>query len=294
MTEITAPPEPDPQPPQRVPPPGACDCHAHVFGEPENYPYMPARPYTPAPGTLSDYLARYRRMHAALGISRGVLVHSNIHGTDNRVTLDALAHLGSGYRGIALVDADATAPALRALAAAGMRGMRLNLEFPARLTLDGVEQMADRLAEVGWHVQVLLDLHHLPEVVDRLVALPVPVVIDHHARWTVGSRADGAAGRTLLRLLGEGRLWVKVSAPYRLSRAWPHYADALPITRALIRANPEQVVWGSDWPHPALDHQMPRDGDLLDQLAAAIDDDATWQRVLADNPARLYGFGPED
>ena len=286
------PPDPDPNPPLRRPPPGACDCHAHVFGGPGEYALDAGRNEDPAPGTLEDYVARYRLMHAALGIERGVLVTSNAYGNDNASTTDALSALGvERYRGIALVGADVRRETLEELHHLGFRGVRINTVTRGEMTLDDAAAMAGTLAEIGLHLQIYFrGADALPALAPAIAALPVPVVIDHLALMADAAAQAGEPGQSLIRLLGAGRIWIKLSGAYRLSNDPPHYPETASWVRTLVAANPEQVIWGTDWPHVRHTGTMPNDGDLLNKLWLDTGDDDTYRRILVDNPTRLYGF----
>jgi predicted TIM-barrel fold metal-dependent hydrolase len=267
-------------------PAGACDTHAHVFAPAGVYAYAEKRPYTPATDTG---LPAYRRMLDAIGFERAVLVHFNIYGPDNRATIDALAETPGAFRGVALVRPEVDDAALEQLSAAGMRGVRINLEFPGELGLEGVERMAPRLARLGWHVQMLTSMGRLPEIAPRLLALPLDVVIDHMGlpRSEADLATPGLA--RMLDLLSSGRVWVKLSAPYYGHADAPAYALATAVARRLLAANPERMLFGTNWPHPHAD-PVPDEGVLVDWIAAVTDHPAGLRQVLVDNPARLYGF----
>jgi predicted TIM-barrel fold metal-dependent hydrolase len=284
--EQIAPPRPRPRTPRIAVPAGACDSHAHVFAPAGTYAYAEKRPYTPAPGTD---LAAYRRMLQALGFERAVLVHSNIYGPDNRATTDALAEIAGTFRGIALVRPEIDAAALRALAALGMRGIRVNLEFPGEIDLAEVEVMAPRLADLGWHLQMLVQVERLPQIAARLRALPVDVVIDHMGLPTPERGAGTEGMNALLGLLESGRCWVKLSAPYYGRADPPAFAFGAAVAERLLAARPDRMVFGTNWPHPHTS-PPPDEGDLVDWLATVTGGGAVFRQVLVDNPARLYGF----
>ena len=286
MTAQALPPCRDPSPPRVAVPPGACDVHAHVFAPEGVYPYAAKRPYTPAPDTG---LAAYRRMLGAIGFGRAVLVHSNIYGPDNRATTDALGEVAGAFRGIALVRPEVDDRTLEALAAAGMRGVRINLEFPGELGLEDVERMAPRLAALGWHLQMLASVARLPDLADRLLALPIEVVIDHMG--LPESEGDLAAPgfSTLLGLLASGRVWVKLSAPYYGRADAPGYAFTTTVASRLLAARPDRMLFGTNWPHPQAE-PVPDEGVLVDWLAAVARSPAALRQILVQNPARLYGF----
>ena len=287
LTAKALPPRTQPTRPRVAVPPGACDVHAHVFAAAGVYPYALRRPYTPAPDTG---LAAYRRMLGAIGFQRAVLVHSNIYGPDNRATTDALGEAAGVFRGIALVRPEVDDQTLARLAAAGMRGVRINLEFPGELALDDVERMAPRLAALGWHLQMLTRAARLPAIAARLLALPLDVVIDHMG--LPESAADLAAPgfASLLELLASGRVWVKLSAPYYGRADAPGYAFATTVARRLLATRPDRMLFGTNWPHPQSD-PVPDEGALVDWIAAVAGSPDALRQVLVENPARLYGFG---
>ena len=280
-----------PSPPAVPPPPGACDTHAHMVDASGRFPLWSGRVEDPGAGDFDTWLDRYRRHLSALGLSRGVIVHSILHGAENRVTAAAVAALGrENFRGTGLVGDDATEAVLDSLAEAGLVGVRLNYVHGGLLSVAGVTAMAPRLAARGLHVQMLMHAHqHMAEIAETLAGLPVPVVFDH-VGWPDLAAGPAEPGFALLcRLLAEGRCWVKLSGVYRLCRAPYEAADAA--VAALVAANPERCLWGSDWPHLMLaDAAMPDAGHLLDAFHRVVPNTATRHRILVDNPATLYGF----
>jgi predicted TIM-barrel fold metal-dependent hydrolase len=291
MTFACLGPLPDPHPPRFAMPAGATDCHAHVIGLPPAYPFVGDRGYTPPEATLEGY----RAMHARLGIERAVIVTPSVHGTDNRITLEGIAGYGPGARGVAVVDPGISDDDLAALHAGGIRGIRLNVLFGGGVGLDAFRTLAPRVAEMGWHVQLLIHItEHLEVVEPEIRRLRVPVVVDHMGYLPVREGLEHPAFVSLLRLLGDGLAWTKLSGNYRISGDHPHYRDAIPTAKALIAANPDHMVWGTDWPHVALRDHMPDTGDLLDAVDDYAPDAALKKAILTDNPARLYGFGPAD
>ncbi|MBV1789467.1 amidohydrolase family protein [Marinobacterium sp. D7] len=282
--------DPFPKAPVFDVPDGACDTHAHVFGPEPRYPYTLNRTYTPPDAPVGAYLHLHRR----LGISRGVLVQPSVYGTDNRLQMDALAYLrgqGLEYKGIAVLDADVSDAELDTLQALGYCGVRLNLLFKGGIQWSDVEALAQRLATRSWHLQCLIDVSEFEELENRLRALPVPVVIDHMGHMDCRKGIEHPGFQALLNLLREDKAWVKLSGAYRITALQhPPYADVDRFARALIEANPARCVWGSDWPHPHFLIPMPNDGDLLDLLARWVPDEMMRNRILVDNPARLYGF----
>lgn len=281
-------------------PAGACDCHTHVFLDPRAYPWSPARRYTPPPAPIEALAA----WHDALGIARVVVVQPSVYAADNAATLQALRVLGPGRaRGVAVLDAAATDADLQAMHALGVRGVRVNLEIDrasdAAEATAQLRETAARVAPLGWHVQVYANLPLLAACQSVLRALPVPVVLDHYAGAHASGGPEQPGLHAVLALVAEGRAYVKLSAPYRLSAAAGH-ADMAPIARAFIAAGPDRMLWGSDWPHPQPGSRPhPHDisppfavdsAQVLAALRAWTPDARTFDRILADNPARLYGF----
>jgi predicted TIM-barrel fold metal-dependent hydrolase len=267
-------------------PPGAADCHCHVFGPRDKYPWAANRLYTPPPVYLDDYLAMLR----ATGFARGVMVQTGLYGNDNRFLADALKAHPAKLRGIALIDEHMTDRALRDLADAGVRGFRVNRTAKTGLAFDVARRLAERTKDLGWHVQFLLDVEDHPDLDTMLGSFATEVVIDHMGRPDPAKGVNAPGFQALVRLLKSGRGWAKLSAPYRTSREEPPYRDMTPFAHALVAAAPDRLVWGSDWPHVLLDKTMPNDGDLVDQIAVWVPDEAVRKRILVDNPERLYGF----
>jgi 2-pyrone-4,6-dicarboxylate lactonase len=283
----------EPTRPRVLPPPLACDTHAHVFGPGLRFPYAADRSYTPPDAPLEKYLG----MLDTVGFARGVLVQGSAHGRDNSTMLDALARRPDRLRGVAVAD-DAIAPAeLRRWHALGVRGLRFNhffrggaLHYRGGVPLEAAKALAPVMAALGWHLQLWIDVKDLPETIPIIRAIGVPVVIDHMGRTDARAGTATAGFQSLLRLVGDGGCWVKVSGAHRLSQRAPDYEDARPFHEALVDANPERLVWGSDWPHPRIEGEMPDAGRLFELFCAWTPDAATRERILVANPAKLYGF----
>ncbi len=267
-------------------PQGACDCHAHVIGPVETYPYVDERSYTPPAANLEAY----HELHQVLGIQRAVIVQPSVHGTDNRVTLEAVASYDGPCRGVAVVDETISDAELRAMHECGVRGLRLNVLFGGGVGLQAMEPLAQRVADLGWHLQLLLDATHMEELAPRIRALPVPVVVDHMGHMNVSRGLEAPGFQALVGLVQEGRCWIKLSGNYRLSSARPYYEDVIPFARRLIEAAPQHMIWGTDWPHPALNAFMPNDGDLLNALHDYAPEPELKRAILVENPTRLYDF----
>lgn len=282
-----------PVPPQLKTPAGACDTHAHVFGPAPRYPYAADRSYTPPDAPLDKYLA----MLDTLGFDRGVLVQGSAHGRDNSAMLDAIAANPQRLRGVAVADRALSDEELDRWDRIGIRGLRFNhffrggkLHYGGGVGLDEARAMAGRLAARGWHVQLWIDVNDLPDVIPVLTSWPVDVVIDHMGRTDAHAGTRKAGFQALLRLLGTGRCWVKLSGAHRLCDDWPDYAPARPFHEALVRANPDRLVWGTDWPYPRIEAEMPNAGHLLDLFNTWTGSAELRRKILVDNPAWLYRF----
>jgi len=268
-------------------PAGACDSHIHVYGDPARFPYEPVGGKDMPRLFLDDYLAIRDR----LGLRRTVVIQTPYYGTDNACMLDVIARLGAEARGIAVVSPDIGDAELERLHEGGVRGLRFGVELARGMRFDCLEEMAARIAPLGWHIQYRSTEKDLADMEARMRDLPVPVCVDHIGSIPPETGTDHPAFKALLRLVDTGRCWVKLSAPYQLSRTGaPDYADYRTQARALVAAAPERMVWGTNWPHPRVD-DMPDEGDLLNTLADWTGDDATRKAILVDNPAALYGFG---
>ena len=280
------PPHLDVRKPKLALPPNAADCHCHVFGPREKYPWAANRLYTPPPVFLEHYLAMLR----ATGFSRGVLVQTGLYGADNRFIVDALKANPDTLRAIALIGEDISDRALRDLADAGVKGFRVNRTAKTGLSFAVARKLAERVKELGWHVQFLLDVEQHPDLDTLLGNFATEVVIDHMGRPNPRKGVGAPGFQALIRLLRSGRGWSKLSAPYRTSLLAPPYDDITPFAQALVAAAPDRLVWGSDWPHVLLESAMPNDGDLVDQIAVWVPDESIRNRILVNNAERLYGF----
>ena len=279
-------------------PRGACDCHVHVF-DPARFPYFAGRVYTPPEATADDLLALQRQLR----FDRVVVVQPSVYGVDNACTLDAIKKLGPARaRGVAVIDNTFSRGQLDDMAAAGVHGVRLNFETAGESNPDNarrrVIETAEQLGGRDWHIQLNAALPLVVAIKDALAAIPMPVVIDHFARTKAKDGVDQPGFDVLLALVTSGKAFVKLSATYRISDQPPHYPDAPPIAQALINANPDRMVWGSNWPHPGRgktreDIAPPHpsdDGAQINQLPHWASDPAIRSKILVDNPARLYGF----
>lgn len=284
---VCAPADLAPRAPRFTPPPGATDCHAHIFGPDADYPYTPHRTYTPPEASTGQYF----HMLDTLGLSRGVIVQPSVYGRDNRCTLDVVRRHPDRLRAVVVVDEDISEAELERMHADGARGVRLNLLFRSGVEVSDVRRIADKIAPLGWHLQMLIDVSEFADIRETLGTLPVETVFDHLGHMPTSAGTGHRGFREMLSLLADGRSWVKLSGSYRITgQNGTPYTDIAPFAREIIRANPERVVWATDWPHPYINVDMPNDGALLDMLDDWAPDAATRDRILADNPARLYGF----
>ncbi|WFU78712.1 amidohydrolase family protein [Bradyrhizobium sp. CIAT3101] len=280
----------------------ACDCHTHIHGDVATFPFFTGRVYTPGPASPEEMAA----LHKALHIERVVIVTPSVYGTDNSSSLFGMKARGATARGVAVIDDKTTEAELDAMHAAGFRGIRINLATDgvnnpdvgrARFTA-AVERMTAR----GWHVQLYTTLSMISAIRDLVLASPVPAVFDHFGGLEASLGLEQPGFADLVALVKSGKAYVKISGAYRSSNLAPDYQDMLPYARALIAANPDRIVWGTDWPHPdsaqvdgrkATDiapfHAID-DGRLLNQLPLWAPDADVRRKILVDNPARLYGF----
>ncbi|MBP1298894.1 putative TIM-barrel fold metal-dependent hydrolase [Bradyrhizobium elkanii] len=283
-------------------PAGACDCHTHIHGDPEKFPFFAGRVYTPEPASPEEMSA----LHKALHVERVVIVTPSVYGPDNSSTLFGITARGPTARGVAVIDDKTSESDLDAMNKAGFRGIRLNLATGGvndpNVGRQRFSAAIERMKARGWHVQLFTSLAMISAIKDLVATAPVPVVFDHFggAEAALGTGQPGFAD--LLALVKSGKAYVKISGAYRASKLAPDYADATPLAQALIAANAERIVWGTDWPHP--DSVTPQgkkvtdvtplfqidDGRLLNQLPVWAPDAAIRKAILVDNPARLYGF----
>jgi D-galactarolactone isomerase len=273
------------QPPKLRTPADACDCHMHIYDAAAAV--APDATLCPPEATVADY----RRLQSRLGTARCVVVTPSTYGTDNGVTLAALAGLGPAARGVAVVDASVSDDELQRLHRAGIRGIRFNLSLSRVATFEMLGQLAPRVAELGWHVQLLMPPSQLLENATLLAGLPAQLVFDHFGRIPFSEGTNHPAFRVIARLLEAGRAWVKLSGTYLNSDAGPPaYADAAPMARAYLALAPDRVVWGSDWPHVVTRQGLPDDAQLLDLLLHWAPDENVRTKILVTNPARLYAY----
>jgi len=283
-------------------PAAACDCHTHIHGDPEKFPFFAGRVYTPEPASPEEMSA----LHKALHLERVVIVTPSVYGTDNSATLFGMMARGATARGVAVIDDKTAESELDTMHRAGFRGIRLNLATGGvndpNVGRSRFSAAVERMKARGWHVQLYTNLAMITAIKELVTNSPVPVVFDHFG----GAQADLGVGQPgfsdLVELVNSGKAHVKISGAYRSSKLAPDYADIVPFAQALIAANPDRIVWGSDWPHPDSSAVLGRkvadiaplyqidDGRLFDQLPVWAPDAEIRKTILVDNPARLYGF----
>jgi predicted TIM-barrel fold metal-dependent hydrolase len=283
-------------------PAGGCDCHTHIFADPRKFPFFSGRVYTPEPALPDEMSA----LHRALHLERVVIVTPSVYGTDNSATLFGIKARGTTARGVAVIDDKTPDNELDSMGRAGIRGIRINLatvgQSDPALGRRRFQEAADRVKNRNWHIQMYASLHVIAGIKDLVQASPVPVVFDHFggAQASLGLQQPGFSD--LISLVRSGKAYVKISGAYRASTQAPDYPDVAPLAKALIAANADRIVWGTDWPHPnsttPAGHKTTEitplfqidDGRLLNQLALWAPDAAVRKKILTGNPARLYGF----
>jgi len=271
-------------------PPGACDAHVHVFGPRARFPFAEGRRYTPSDAPKELLFA----LHERLGIEHCVIVQPACHGTDNSVTVDAVAATGGSYKGVALVDIAIADGELKRLAAAGLCGARFHYmeHLAAGPRINDAIAFGKRLADVGWHLQIHMDGGRIAELAPAIKRSPVPVMIDHIGRIDSSLGLEQPAFRALRALLQDRNVWIKVSGTDRATRQGPPYSDAIPFARKLVEEFGDRVVWGTDWPHPNHAPPVVDDGLLVDSLAQIAPHERVRKALMADNPQRFYRFAP--
>ena len=282
------------QAPKLKAPPGACDCHHHIY-DPARFP--PSRPS--AQQVPNARVEDYRLLQRRLGLGRDIVVTPTPYPapvSDNQVTLDAIRQLGPNARGVVIVYPEITDAELKAYDAAGVRGVRYSLTSgrpgaASTASPADIEAMSKRVNALGWHVQFNTTAEQIVAAEDLLKRLASPIVFDHMGHLPQPEGIGHPGFRIIRELIDKGRTWVKLSVTYDSSKDGPPgYADVNRVGQAYVRAAPERLVWGSNWPHPS-EPDKPDDAMLFDLLAQWAPDEATRNRILADNPATLYGFG---
>ncbi len=270
----------------------ACDTHFHVFGPKEKFPYGSELRYTPPLAPLENYLA----LADQLNMERMVFIQPSAYGKDNTCMLEAMYAVGDNCRGIVDIDDDAPEEELERLNALGVRGIRINVSpyktyeagFSQKI-ISRVKPLAERAKRIGWHVQFLSPGWLVQELIPTLRELPIPYVIDHMGLFPAKNGIEQPGFRELLRLLGEGQCWVKLTGVYRMSTDIPEFKDAAPFAQALVDTAPDRILWGSDYPHLTFDDKVDSLS-LFNLLKVWVPDPTQRKKILVDNPINLFGF----
>jgi predicted TIM-barrel fold metal-dependent hydrolase len=282
------PPDPNPKKPDVTLPAGSCDAHCHVFGPGDIFPYHPSRSYTP-PDAPRQTL---KKLHDFLGLERAVIVQASCHGPDNTAMLDAIAHSNGKYRGVCHTDESYGEKELQALHDGGVRGVRFNFvkHLGGAPDINFLRRTVDMVRGLGWHLVLHFDAADLLEYKELLSELNISIVIDHMGRPVAAEGVDQAPFQTLLEFMKNENYWVKVCGSERISSTGAPFRDAVPFAQELMRVAPDRIIWGTDFPHPNIKGDMPNDGDLVNLLSLIAPEEKQRQKILVDNPARLYGF----
>ncbi|EPW3767648.1 amidohydrolase family protein [Vibrio fluvialis] len=278
---------PSPSKPHYVAPDGAVDAHCHVFGPGDQFPYSPKRKYTPCDASKEQLFA----LRDHLGFARNVIVQASCHGTDNAALLDALETAGDLARGVAVVSPDITEQELQHMHDMGVRGVRFN--FVKRLVDTTPKEVflgiAEKIRPFGWHIVVYFEAQDFDDIAPFLLELDTQIVIDHMGRPDVALGVEHPNFQKFAQLLADNpHIWTKVSCPERLTQTPPDYSDVVPFARYLVEHFPNQVLWGTDWPHPNMKSHMPDDGHLVDVIPHIAPTEALQQTLLLTNPMKLY------
>jgi predicted TIM-barrel fold metal-dependent hydrolase len=283
-------------------PAGACDCHTHIHPDPAKFPMFAGRVYTPELASPEEMSA----LHKALHIQRVVIVTPSVYGPDNSPTLFGMKARGADARGVAVIDDKTSEGDLDTMDKEGFRGIRLNLATGGVSDPNAGRQRfqtaVERMKARGWHIQLYTSLAMISAIKELVAAAPMPIVFDHFGGAQAALGVDQPGFADLLELVKSGKAYVKISGAYRASKLGPDYPDAAPLAKALIAANSDRIIWGTDWPHP--DSVTPPgkqitdvtplfqidDGRLLNQLPVWAPDAGIRKKILVDNPTRLYGF----
>jgi len=288
MAKPCMPPDPNTRKPAFKMPPKACDAHCHVFGPAHKFPYSEDTTYTP-PDAPREKL---KELHDMLGVQRVVIVQASCHGTDNSAMLDAIAHNRENYRGVCIASDEYSDAEFERLHAGGIRGVRYNFvkHLGGTPDLDDMRRVVERVKPMGWHLVIHVDAPDLIEFEDLFASFDLPKVIDHMGRVPTNGGIHQKPFQILLDFMRRDDFWVKVCGSERISQGGPPFYDAIPYAQSLIEVAPDRILWGTDWPHPNISKFMPNDGDLVDLVPLFARDQTLQQKVLVDNPARLYGF----
>ncbi|HXQ53343.1 MAG TPA: amidohydrolase family protein [Stellaceae bacterium] len=288
--KVPFPPDPNPKKPRFAVPPGTCDTHFHIMGPPEVFPYVASRLYTPPAAPVEHYLS----MAKAIGMERGVMVVPAVHGFENAVMHDAIEKAGGKLRGMVRANPNSSEADNKRLHAQGVRGIRFNLrpELEGKFDKDEMLLIVSRIRNLPWSVCLHIEADLIIEQAELIRRLDMPVIIDHFGQVDSRDGFDAPAFRTVIDLLGEKHVWMKIASTDRRILAGEPYEGVVKLARAFIAKAPDRIIWGTDWPHAYVYQagKMINDGDLISFVADFAPDEATRKKILVDNPARLFGF----
>jgi predicted TIM-barrel fold metal-dependent hydrolase len=283
-------------------PANACDTHTHIFGDPVKFPFWSGRVYTPESALPAEMAA----LHRALHLQRVVIVTPSIYGTDNSATIYGMKAYGKGARGVAVIGDKTSEADLDSMARAGFKGIRINLTTAGQdngaLARTRFQAAVERVKSRHWHIQMYVSPAVIAAIKDLVMSSPVPVVFDHFGGIDTAHGLTQPGFPDLIELVRSGKAYVKISGAYRASMKAPDYPDLAPFAKALISANADRIVWGTDWPHPNSNPPPGRaatdlnpvyqidDGRLMNLLPVWAPDPAVREKILVDNPARLYEY----
>jgi predicted TIM-barrel fold metal-dependent hydrolase len=283
-------PEPVTRSPNFALPKNSTDCHLHVCGPEKKYPYIPERIYTPPDALLSVYTT----LMNTLCLERAVLVQPSVYGTDNQLLLDTLATNPSKYRGVAVVKENITDHEIEKMHLAGVRGLRCNIvdlaDNKGVLPLPSLNLLAEKIKSYGWHIELLMHVNEFPDFANAFKNFSVPIVLGHYGYQKTSIDIKNKGFQNLLALMREGKAWVKLTGLYRISESGYPFADVERLAVTLIEANPNQLVWGSDWPHVMVKNKIPNDTDMLNIVGSWVKDKRLRQKIFVTNPKDLYDF----
>ena len=281
-----------PTAPKNRKPAGAADCHSHVFGPYDRYKLVNPPNYAPPEAPVERHL----EMLDTVGNSYGVLVQPAAYGLDTSLLRDAIAASGGRLRGIALGGPETTAEQIAEMDAAGIKGLRfvdmldhIGRPYIGAISALSVLEMGPRMADAGWHPELWAKVEQHVEIIPKLIPFGMPIVLDHMGGIDPQRGTADPAFQHLLRFVGDGHVWVKISL-CRQSSAYPAYEELKPFHDALVAANPERLLWASDWPYLAMGEASPDVGVMIDLVHEWVPDAAARQRIFVDNPAEIYGF----
>jgi predicted TIM-barrel fold metal-dependent hydrolase len=272
--------------PRTKAPPNATDCHHHIYDK--RFPASPTATLLPPDASVDDY----KKLQARLGTTRNVIVQPSTYGVDNRLLVEALAAFGPSARGVVMLDRTVDANEIKRLNDKGVRGVRFGTRLPGGAPMDDMEPVARKIADLGWHIQLVSEGDKIVELQDTLARLPTPIVFDHMGHIPEPDPVNHPAFKAVGELIEKKGAWVKLTGAYILSKVGPPtYADRSALAKAFVKLAPERMVWGSDWPHPtSKPDAKPDDAVLFDLLGDWAPDEAVRNRILVDNPTKLYRF----